>query len=128
MSLLEQISPESAMEPNLLGWWSANQILAHLIGWQEGAMAVLIAVRDNETLPSDEDEDSFNAKSVDRRADKSWTEMKNDFAETNNALLSLARSLSEIAWQDPNVSGWLRGSTVNHYPIHRADFRRIAAY
>jgi len=126
-ALVEQIPAEIAVQPQLLGHWSAHALLAHLIGWQATAIEVLCAVRDQTTAPDPDDEDEFNAASVAARHNLTWTELQQAFATTNATLLATARSLTARQWEDPRVAGWLQGSTINHYQIHQQDFQRVLA-
>jgi hypothetical protein len=50
-TLVQQIPAEIATQPQLLGHWSAHELLAHLIGWQAAAIEVLLAVRNQTTAP-----------------------------------------------------------------------------
>jgi hypothetical protein len=70
------------------------------------------------------DEDAFNHHNVAQREPLSWQEVLTEFKEANERLLTLAANLTDTDWDDLRVSGWLQGSTINHYHIHRADFEK----
>ena len=64
-ALLMTVLFDSALRPDLLGEWSARDLAAHFIGWQEVAIGVLSAIRDGAPVPSyEEDEDAFNTATL----------------------------------------------------------------
>ncbi len=126
-TLVRQIAPTRAAHPNLLGTWSAKEILAHLIGWEEEAVMVLCAMRDGTPLPQPiADEHAFNARSVERRQEKSWEELHLEWRETHHALMAVVSSMPAAQQDDARVVNWLQGSTINHYRLHQSDFAKAA--
>lgn len=123
MAVLSQLAPETVDTPNLLGWWSARQILAHLIGWQEKAIEVIEGLRDGHEVDTPDEDDPFNAANVATRADHTWQQLTGAINASTGKLVTLAKNLPDELWQDGRT-GWFTGSTINHYRIHQPDFER----
>jgi hypothetical protein len=117
--LLGALSDEEAARPHRLGDWSAKEILAHLIGWEAKGIEALTAIGEERTPAKPPEADPFNAATVQEHQGASWAELRAEFDRTNHALLNLARSLPEGAWQRKRTSLWLRGVTIDHYQEHR---------
>ncbi len=122
-AVIQQITPEQAEKPDILGYWSAKQILAHLIGWQSKAIEVIEGVRDNVEVETPTDDDAFNAIEVAKREGESWDELKQEFEQTYRELVALVELLPDDIYEHPNV-GWLSGSTIFHYRLHQPDLEK----
>jgi len=120
--LLGTLSAEEASRPNRLGGWSAQDIMAHLIGWEAKGIEALTAIGEERTPEKAPETDTFNAASVQDRHGASWAELRAEFDRTNRTLLDVARALPEAAWQRRRTTLWLRGVTIDHYQEHHPHF------
>ncbi len=122
-AVINQITPEQAEKPDILGYWSARQILAHITAWQAKAIEIIEGTRSGIEVEQPNDEDAFNAVEVAKRAGLSWSETKAEFERVYRQLAGLVDSLPDDIYALPNV-GWFRGSTISHYRIHQPDLEK----
>lgn len=125
MRAADRITEQQATVPNLLGNWSAKDILAHLVNWQTKALEVVEGARDGRTIEQPADDDEFNAQSVERYRAWTWEETKMQLERSAQNLIQLARTLPDATWSHPD-SNWLLGSTIYHYPTHQPDIEQAA--
>ena len=100
LALAESIAPTVAVQPDLLGTWSAREILMHIIAWQEEALAVISAIRDGTYVSRHLDDaaiQAFNDAAVAKRQDHPWDELKRELAHSQSALEQLAHNLPDEA-------------------------------
>lgn len=126
LALARSIPEAAAARADLVGAWSARQVLMHIIAWQEEALAVVTALRDGIYVSRHLNEDDFNATAVQQRQDHTWATLLSELAQSQAALVQLARSLPDALWADKRVPGWLEGSTLTHYDEHRPALQTAA--
>ena len=117
--------------------WSGRQLMAHLVAWQEVALAVATELAVNETSP---------AKA---RADADWAARGGDVVNAELDARWAARPLDELRQRFRTLPGELRGyltvvpetrwlkhadhlrffqdETTDHYEEHRADLEAVLA-
>ena len=86
-----------------MGEWSVKDVVAHLIGWQDGYAAALEAAAGGErpSIPGYEDDDSYNARSVDAARGDSWEQVMGQLRtsrERYEAAIRGLRALPEDRW------------------------------
>jgi|GEM_PF-4601372 len=128
LTLVESITPAQAATPHLVEDWSAIELLAHIIAWQQQSIQIITAIRDGQpfTDPSD-GVDHFNAEVAVARQQATWAELTADLINTQKTLVELVRSLPDDTADGRKVRSWLKGTTIRHYGSHMADLERAAA-
>jgi hypothetical protein len=97
------------IEPGACGIWSPREILAHLSGWLVEAEArYRLYEKEPEPAPKRYDYDTFNAESVEARADLTWDETLNELRANHATLLAhLDRVMARTAEPYRGYAGWL---------------------
>ena len=113
---LKEIPPERAAEPGAAGEWSVKDLLGHISFWERNCAAELQLLE-----PDDVDEelnvDEMNAREHDLIKDRSLAELKDEFAQSHDALMRVLRAADDL---DPDQ---VKGDTWEHYGEHAADIR-----
>ncbi|MQA01115.1 MAG: ClbS/DfsB family four-helix bundle protein [Dehalococcoidia bacterium] len=97
MDAIDALPPDRRCE----GWygeeqWSVHDIVAHLIGWQDGwAHALeLMAKGERPSIPGYEgDDDPYNASSVGSRREHSWEQLMGELRSTRERHEAAVRNL-----------------------------------
>lgn len=91
------------------GVWSPREVLAHLSGWLVEAEArYRLYEKEAEPAPKRYDFDTFNAESVQARADLTWEETLNELRANEATLLAhLERVLKRTTAPYKGYAGWL---------------------
>jgi hypothetical protein len=124
--VIDSLSVEAATQAGAAGEWSACNVLAHLIGWQEEAHGHLEALRDGTYERRQYDFDTFNAAAVEKRRDHDWPTLVRELDEWHHKMLDLADALPDELWQDKRVHGWMHAVTDHHYEEHLPHLRAAA--
>ncbi len=119
--VVDQLEPAQRDRPGVCGEWSVQQVVAHLIGWDE--LFVEFIVRP-ETFTPPQDVDQFNQRSVENRSGDRWDQLMREMTATFDALRRVAAGVSEEVKIYDRVIEWLDGRTED-YCLHRA---QIAAW
>ena len=148
-ALLAGISMEELEEPATIGGgeWSANDLVGHLITWEEIALETVEEWRAGEdpgilaTFAAD-GTDQLNADEVARRSGVPFQEQLGRFDDVNGRLEEVLRSFSEQEWaggardeRDPGrtigalLGGVLGtdGAPFDHISAHLRDLRAFSA-
>jgi uncharacterized protein (TIGR00369 family) len=133
---LAGLTPAQMLEPNVVGMWSIQDVMAHLVFWNRYVVAELEAALQGHQYEFDHsDQDAINAKAVALYADRSLEETLADFDSAYQAVVQVVESLPERAFEPDNpleqaledtISGALGNNTYDHYPIHEAQIRAWA--
>lgn len=121
--LVSSLPEEQILKPKTLDEWSIKDIIAHLAAWNWEAIDEVNRVLRNEaTWPARyEDkagEDEFNRKEVEKRRDKSWKEVLQDWDDSFWAQIKRMEQISEDEWkhQSDNQT-WSDGALVTVYSL-----------
>jgi hypothetical protein len=117
--LRELSEDEQARFAQQQGYTRPQDLLAHLGAWMEETLRVLPYLRRDEKPPRDyKNDDEFNARAVQRLADRSRAEVEAWYDQQRLALRCLLEQLSEEDFRQPRVYRWLNGTIVGHYDEH----------
>jgi hypothetical protein len=96
--------------------WRLHQLLAHLTGWDEAAVASLRAFAEGgePVTPADRGLDPYNAQTVAARADLSFEQVAAELAQVRAELKAALLSLPPERLDEPLVMPWGPIATVEH--------------
>ena len=101
------------------GYACPQDLLAHLGAWMEETLRVIVYLQRDEKPPrSYSNDDEFNARAVQRFADRSRAEVEAWYEQQRLALKQLVEQLSDEDLDQPRVYRWLVGTIVGHYDEH----------
>jgi hypothetical protein len=124
---LEGLNEDQLTEP-WLGTWSAKEIVAHIIGWQEEIGPALERLaRGEKPVPegvSYDDADSWNARFVAERRDTPVAELLQDLDASHERFLRLASEVPDDRFQ-PGRTAWrlVDLNSAHHYREHAEQIR-----
>jgi hypothetical protein len=142
LELVDRLPAEALTEPGLAGGaWSVKDLLGHLESWEEYALDALAAWAEGRPsrlaeLRTTLDVDGLNARDVDRKAGRDWSEIRASSERTHAELIAAIDAMSDKRWAahaadgDRSVGagiGSILGSEAGpfrHDEAHRADLRR----
>ncbi len=110
MALINKLPAGTARFPGIGGGeWSPKDLLGHLESWQEHVLDALDAWSRSERAPVDvalygEGLNAFNAREVERKADRSFDEQLSAAAKIHERLKARIRSIDDGAWNSPATS------------------------
>lgn len=132
---IEQV-PESEWEsPNVCGWWSTKDIIAHLASFEQALVELLNQILGSEgptpTLDSfSQSPQEFNDIQVARRQDKTAAEVRAEYVETQAQTMALLaqipvtrqRQMGLLSWYGPeyDLEDFLVYSFYGHKREHMA--------
>jgi hypothetical protein len=116
--------------------WTARDLIAHMVGWQEVALAVAKDLAVNETSRAKTQADAdWEARGdvINDELNAAWRELPPD--EVRRRLRTAAGELRgyltvvpENRWlKNSDVLAFFLSETVDHYEDHRADLRAVLA-
>lgn len=101
------------------GYARPQDLLAHLGGWMEETVRVMPYLQRDERPPRDySGDDEFNARAVQRFADRPRREVETWYEQQRLALQQLVAQLSDDDLHQQRVYRWLVGTIVEHYEEH----------
>ncbi|HSD82877.1 MAG TPA: DinB family protein [Anaerolineae bacterium] len=101
------------------GYARPQDLLAHLGAWMEEAVRVMPYLQRDERPPRDySGDDEFNARAVQRFADRPRREVEAWYEQQRLALQQLVAQLSAEDLQQQRVYRWLVGTIAEHYEEH----------
>lgn len=135
--MLEEVGKERMLEPNVAGYWSVRDLIAHLTSYDRWFVNASEAHFRGEPPPLDGTEgmdwDERNAIHHERTKNLSLDEVLADSRTTYNRLLEMVEAHSEeFLIQPQQLPGspepfviWeqLRGNHYDHYRLHMKDVR-----
>jgi len=127
--LLERQSENEVSTPGLVGDWSAQQLLAHIVAWEEEGLERLRLIgagrRDEIRGIRSEEVNAWNAAAVARLAEVPWRKLLARWLDTRVALVEAVTSLTDEQLDPPGgrfrVSKWMPNFTWAHEAEHAAD-------
>src|SRR5262249_9578377 len=123
--------------PKTVGTWTAKDVLAHLIYWNEYVSGeIQAAVNGTSFIYPEGTTDEMNARAIVLYRDASAQEVHNAFERTYDELLACIEQLPDPAFEagssieqalDETIHGALANNTYEHWPIHEAQIREWLA-
>ena len=101
------------------GFERFRDMLAHVLGWWDEAMEIILAIADGREYPRKKyDFDAFNADAVETYKD--WDESKflAHFEEVRQKIILDLKSMNEAAWDDRKVRIWTHNVFIHHAREH----------
>ena len=106
----------SDAERNMLGTpeqWSAKDMLAHVVFWQQTAVERLAAARRGEEPRTYGDFQPVNERIFEERRGQSWEQVLADAERTHAALKEQVRSMDAQMLTDPQRFAWTNGQALS---------------
>jgi hypothetical protein len=116
--------------------WSARDLMAHLVAWQEVALAAAKELAVNETsatLAASDAEWAAGGDAMNERLTATWrarpvAELRERFATVPGELRGYLTVVPEARWlKHATHLASFREETIDHYQEHRADLEAILA-
>jgi uncharacterized protein (TIGR03083 family) len=130
---LAKLTPEQMLQPNVVGYWSVKDVLAHLVFWNRYPVMELQHALQGKIFEFDHSEpDRINAVAVAQYEARSLDDVKADFAETFKEIVAAIEALSDADFASSSQLEQALGDTVaeafsnntfEHYPLHEAQIR-----
>lgn len=122
------LTDEQVLIPGVTGAWSVRDLIAHVTWWDEETITHLPLILRDEPLPRYSRMyggiDAFNALMTEKKRGLSLAEVRGEFVETHQRLVSFIESVPPAAIvARPRFRHRLKLDTFGHYPIHAADIR-----
>jgi hypothetical protein len=115
--------------------WSGRQLMAHLVAWQENALAVATELAVNETSPAkaraDADWEARGGDAVNAEVDARWAalpldELRARFRTLPGELRGYLTVVPETRWlKHAEHLRFFSDETTDHYEEHRADLEAV---
>ena len=101
------------------GYARSQDLLAHLGAWMEETLRVMPYLQRAERPPRDyTDDDDFNARAVQRFADRPYAEVETWYEQQRWALEQSVAQLPDEAFESTRLYRWLVGTIIEHYDEH----------
>ena len=117
--------------------WTGRQLMAHLVAWQESALAVATELAVNEVSPTkaraDADWERRGGEVINAELDASWAarpmpDLRERFRTVPGELRGYLTVVPEIRWlKHAENQRFFSDETTDHYQDHRADLDAILA-
>jgi hypothetical protein len=117
--------------------WSGRQLMGHLVGWQENALAVATELAVNETSAtkarSDADWEERGGEIINTELDATWAalpmdELRERFRTVPGQLRGYLTVVPETRWlKHADHQRFFHDETTAHYEEHEADLRAVLA-
>ena len=117
--------------------WTGRQLMAHLVAWQESALAVATELAVNEVSPTkaraDADWEQRGGEVINAELDASWAarpmaELRERFRTVPGELRGYLTVVPETRWlKHADNQRFFSDETTDHYQDHRADLDAILA-
>ena len=115
--------------------WTGRQLMAHLVAWQENAVAVATELAVNETSPTkaraDADWDRRGGEVINAEIDATWAalpmaELRERFGSVPGQLRGYLTVVPETRWlKHADHQRFFSEETTEHYEGHRPDLEAI---
>lgn len=117
----EALSPEaqgSFVEKQ--GFERFRDLLAHIIGWWEEGLRVIIGILDEPGFTWEErDTDTFNRELVAKFRSWSEVDLLLHYENVREAMLNLVAELPEDALTNKDILNWLHADVIEHLEDHK---------
>jgi tetratricopeptide (TPR) repeat protein len=100
--------------------WSAKDHLAHRTFWRQDLIGKVTAILQHRGVPSDDSEESINARVFDEHKRHPWSEIHAESERVHAELLALVEQLSEDDLTASNRFAWISGQWPS-YAVVLAD-------
>jgi hypothetical protein len=119
-SRLAQLSDDEQMRfSQQQGYARPLDLLAHLGAWMGETLRVMPYLQRDERPPRDySDDDDFNARAVQRFADRPRSEVEAWYEQQRIALKQVVTQMPDKALETKRVYRWLCGTIIEHYEEH----------
>jgi hypothetical protein len=117
--------------------WSGRQLMGHLLGWQDNALAVATELAVNETSAtkarSDADWEARGGEVINAEMDARWDalpmdELRERFGTVPGQLRGYLTVVPETRWlKHADHQRFFHDETTAHYEDHRADLEAVLA-
>jgi hypothetical protein len=117
--------------------WTGRQLMAHLVAWQESALAVATELAVNEVSPTkaraDADWERRGGEVINAELDASWAarpmpDLRERFRTVPGELRGYLTVVPETRWlKHADNQRFFSDETTDHYQEHRADLDAILA-
>jgi len=128
---LDRLTEEDANRSGVVGYWSAHDLVAHLIYWNRYPVEELHTVqRGEEFVFPFVDADDANEAAVDAAEDTPWLVLLAEFEQTYQAVRQTIEALPDVEFTpestlldglDNSIAGAFGNNTWEHYEIHREE-------
>jgi hypothetical protein len=137
--LLATLTPEQMTQPNLIGDWSAKDVLAHLIEWEQMAMKWYeMGARGKVPAVPSEDYNwgqlpQLNHTIYLKRRDRSLADIQKEFKSSYKKIMKVIESIPEkelftrgqYTWTRNNLlAAYFVSATSSHYRWARGEIRK----
>ena len=120
-ALLDSLSEEQMLRPDVVGIWSVKDVLAHLTWWEQATISEI--VHGVELDPGLNGEpwstERANALMVEAKRGTPLAEILADFHDSYQQVLQVVENLSEEDLASEELYTHLANNTGNHYAEHR---------
>lgn len=138
-TFLETLTPDQMTEPGLVGEWSAKDVLAHLIEWEQMVLSWYRAGLRGETpeMPAPgykwNQTPELNQMIYEKHRDRALDDVLAQFGASHQEILGVIRELSNeelftagrYAWTGKNTMGtYFVSATSSHYLWARKEIRK----
>jgi len=109
-----------------MGYESFRDMLAHILGWWEEGMGIILAIAENREYERRKyDFDVFNAEAVAKY--KPWDEQEflAHFEKTRQKMGTDLKSMNEAVFENRRVKSWLNGIIFHHAREHLVALSRF---
>lgn len=117
--------------------WSGRQLMAHMVGWQDSALAVATELAVNETSAAkaraDADWETRGGEVINGELDATWAalpmdELRERFRTVPGQLRGYLTVVPETRWlKHADHQRFFHDETTAHYEDHAADLRAVLA-
>lgn len=131
MTQLDEIDKNRKIYP----LWTIREIVAHLSGWDDAAIAFLDAVSKSEipATPAMRGFDLYNAETVSTREGLSYDHIVREYVSTREHLLSLVRAASDeilttkatLPWGGEGTFEQIAENLCEHETTHAGDIKKF---
>ncbi|MBA3871366.1 MAG: maleylpyruvate isomerase N-terminal domain-containing protein [Anaerolineae bacterium] len=128
-----RLTPEQWIAPNVVGTWTAKDVIAHLVFWNRFPVQELrAAAKGTSVIYPEGTGDEINARAV--ASFQGWTAetVRSAFEQSYAELLDCVKTLPDSAFEADSlfeqalgdtVEGALANNTYEHWPVHEAQIR-----
>jgi hypothetical protein len=138
---LALLTPEQVLIPNVEGWWSVKDTIAHLTAWMRRLLQWFASVRKGEAphIPDVGYEwkqmDELNDRTSEADKNRTWDDVLSEFRRVHAQVVQLVESLSESEIFESDFNGLFHEPPANliidnsygHYLEHFTAVRRWIA-
>jgi len=128
---LDRLTEEDSIRPGVVGYWSAHDLVAHLIYWNRYPVDELKAAqRGEEFMFPFVDTDDANDAAVEAAENTPWPALLAEFEQSYQAVRQTIEALPDVEFTpdstlvdhlDNSIAGSFGNNTWEHYELHRDD-------